>query len=239
MKAIILAAGRGSRMGSLTADQPKCLTVVHGKSLIEHQINALSEAGIKEIAIVTGYKSEMLRSYGTYHFHNPRWEETNMVSSLLCAKEWLDESDCIVSYSDIFYGSQIIKDLIACKDDIAIAYDPNWLELWSKRFKNPLDDAETFRIDDNGFVTEIGQKASSVEEIQGQYMGLLRFKKGIFLNCTKKNSDEVLEKIDMTNFLCKLIQSAFKIIGIVNIELWGECDNQQDVFIVDQYMVSQ
>ena len=64
MKAIILAAGRGSRMGQLTNDKPKCLLMINGKTLIELQITAITNAGIKDIAIVTGYKAEMLKSYG-------------------------------------------------------------------------------------------------------------------------------------------------------------------------------
>lgn len=226
MRAIILAAGRGSRMGSLTDDQPKCLTVIKSKPLIEHQIDALMMAGIEDIAIVTGYKSEMLTKYGTYHFHNEKWQETNMVYSLLCAKEWLDESDCIVSYSDIYYSSQIVRDLIDCPDEIAIAYDPNWLELWSKRFDNPLDDAETFRIDDNGYIAEIGQKPKTIEEIQGQYMGLLKFKKGVFC----KNLEMIVEinKISMTEFLNTLILKNTNVKGIQNENNWYEFDTQQD-----------
>ena len=89
MKAIILAAGRGSRMGNLTDENEGLLEVL--KPLIEHQIEALTK-GIEDIAIVTGYKSELLNCYGNYHFHNEEWAETNMVYSLLCAKEWLSMS---------------------------------------------------------------------------------------------------------------------------------------------------
>ena len=60
MKAIILAAGRGSRMKHLTDEKPKCLAKLGGKLLIEWQLEALSAAGINEIAIVTGYKKELL-----------------------------------------------------------------------------------------------------------------------------------------------------------------------------------
>ena len=67
-------------------------------------------------------------------------------------------NDCIVSYADIYYTFEVIKDLVNCPDDIAISYDPNWLELWSKRFENPLDDAETFKINKGGYLIEIGQK---------------------------------------------------------------------------------
>ena len=229
MRGIILAAGRGSRMGNLTDDQPKCLTVIKGKPLIEHQIDALALAGIKDIAIVTGYKSEMLTKYGTSHFHNEKWQETNMVYSLLCAKEWLDESDCIVSYSDIYYSSQIVRDLIACKDEIALAYDPNWLELWSKRFDNPLDDAETFRIDDNSYITEIGQKPKTIEEIQGQYMGLLKFKKGVFFKYTE-GLDDRASRVSMTELLRNLVEvKSVYLCGIRNLEIWGEIDSQGDI----------
>ena len=89
MKAIILAAGRGSRMKNMTDDRPKCMVELRGKPLLEWQLTALHEAGISEIAIVTGYKRELLANRAPMEFHNPRWAETNMVSSLACAQEWL------------------------------------------------------------------------------------------------------------------------------------------------------
>lgn len=228
MKAIILAAGRGSRMGALTDEQPKCLTVVKGKPLIEHQISALKEAGIDEIGMVTGYKADYLNKYNTKKFHNSRWSETNMFYSLLCARDWLNQDDCIVSYSDIFYLPQVVKSLIACKDEIAIAYDPNWLELWSKRFEDPLDDAETFRIDENGYLLEIGQKPSTVDEIQGQYMGLLKFGKGVW------NDEAFLEweTVDMTSALQRMLNIKKAIFAIPNLYVWGEIDSPGDVDVI-------
>ncbi len=89
MKAILLAAGRGSRMKELTDARPKCLLELRGKSLLDRQLEALRKAGISEIAIVTGYKRELLADRGLVEFHNPRWADTNMVSSLASAQEWL------------------------------------------------------------------------------------------------------------------------------------------------------
>lgn len=229
MRAIILAAGRGSRMGHLTDSKPKCMTEVRGKPLIQHQLDALQGAGIKEIAIVTGYKSETLQKYGTRHFHNPRWAETNMVYSLTYAYEWLNESDCIVSYSDIFYGQKIIEDLIQIEDVIAISYDPNWLELWSKRFEDPLEDAETFRINEQGCLLDIGKKPKTVQEVQGQYMGLLKFGRGFFAKQTQSLSQEELDKIDMTSFLKHLLGQGVSIGTVSNTTPWGECDSESDV----------
>ena len=58
-RALILAAGRGSRMGKETALKPKCFTILHGKRLLDWQIESLKASGIDEISIVTGYKTEM------------------------------------------------------------------------------------------------------------------------------------------------------------------------------------
>ena len=62
MKAIILAAGRGSRMCQLTEEQPKCLTKLAGKSLLEWQQEALKATGIQEIVVVGGYRYEDLKN---------------------------------------------------------------------------------------------------------------------------------------------------------------------------------
>ena len=95
MKALILAAGRGSRMKNLTDDKPKCLIEFRGRPLLDWQLDAIHEAGINDIAIVTGYKREMLIGRGLKEFNNPRWNETNMVFSLACAEEWLIDESCI------------------------------------------------------------------------------------------------------------------------------------------------
>ena len=73
MKAIILAAGRGSRMRKLTDENPKCLVLLRGKSLLDWQLEALRGAGIKQISIVTGYKRELLLDKGLKEFNNNRW----------------------------------------------------------------------------------------------------------------------------------------------------------------------
>jgi choline kinase len=175
MKAIILAAGRGSRMLNLTENAPKCMVQFRGKSLLQWQVEALSSGGITEIGIVTGYKREALREFGLEEFYNARWSETNMVYSLQQANEWLCNSPCVVAYSDIFYTGAAVRLLLGSVAPLTITYDPYWLKLWQSRFENPLDDAETFRVNSSGDLLEIGGKPGSLQEVQGQYMGLLRF----------------------------------------------------------------
>ena len=238
MKAIILAAGRGSRMKAMTDNNPKCLVKVRGRSLLARQIQALNDAGVTEIAIVTGYKRELLSNHGLIEFHNPRWEETNMVSSLACAQKWLEVEPCIVSYSDIFYEASAIKLLLKSSASLAVTYDPNWLELWIKRFGDPLLDCETFRLALDGTLVEIGNKPKSVEEVQGQYMGLLRFSPEswaetlrILLSLSQKECD----RMHMTGTLQKIIDAGNIVVSaIAYYDEWGEVDNAEDLASYDK-----
>ncbi|MEI7611266.1 MAG: phosphocholine cytidylyltransferase family protein [Betaproteobacteria bacterium] len=235
MKAIILAAGRGSRLKNLTDDCPKCLVTLRGKPLLDWQLEALRQAGISEIAIVTGYKRELLGDRGLIEFHNPRWEETNMVSSLACAQKWLLSEPCIVSYSDIFYVPAGVSSLITSSADLAVTYDPHWLKLWQERFSDPLIDAETFRLNSNNTLSEIGNSPKTVQEVEGQYMGLLRFTPAGWkevLQVREGLSAHECDRMHMTGTLQKIIEA-----GRVPIEAipydgsWGEIDTVEDLML--------
>lgn len=233
MKAIILAAGRGSRMKDLTEEVPKCLVELRGRPMLEWQLEALRGAGITDIAIVTGYRRELLASRGLHEFHNPRWAETNMVSSLAQANAWLSDTPCIVSYSDIFYQASAVRSLMDANDALAITYDPDWLQLWQKRFGDPLLDAETFRLNADNTLLEIGNKPQSVEEIQGQYMGLLRL--------TPEGWNEILrlraglaptqcDKMHMTGTLQMVIDAGrVPVKAVPYRDGWGEVDSPEDL----------
>ena len=233
MKAIILAAGRGSRMKDLTEERPKCLVELRGRTLLDWQLDALRAAGIAEIAIVTGYKRELLADRGLVEFHNARWAETNMVSSLLCAQAWLQVAPCIVSYSDIFYSSMAVQSLMNCQASLAVTYDPNWLELWKQRFGDPLLDAETFRLTPENSLAEIGNKPTSVDEVQGQYMGLLRFtSEGLaeVLRIRAELKYEQCDKMHMTGTLQKVIDAGrIAIAACPYTGEWGEVDSAEDL----------
>jgi|TARA_B100001964_G_C14238510_1_gene603724 choline kinase len=237
MKAIILAAGRGKRMKKHTSTKPKCLIEYNGKPLIKWQIEAIKKIGINEIGIVTGYSREMLSRFGLFEFHNSNWEKTNMVYSLNCSKEWLMNDSCIVSYSDIFYKSSAISLLEKSKAEIAITYDPNWQYLWKQRFENPLDDAETFRLKPDNTLAEIGNKPLTIEEIEGQYMGLLKFTPKSWHYVTKiisKLNDFELHTLEMTEMLQKIIDSTnIEISAISYKEKWFELDHPSDLGQVD------
>lgn len=231
MKAIILAAGRGNRLGSYTKDRPKCLIELDGKPLIKWQLDAMQGAGISQISIVVGYLAEKIKFNNITYFENINWETTNMVSSLLCASSWLESNTCIVSYSDVIYPAETIIKLSREEKDLVIAYNTEWLSLWEKRFKNPLDDAETFKINSDGTLLELGKKASNISEIEGQYMGLLKFTpcswKVVKDYLTEDNSQ--ISRLDMTSLLGKLLTRGVKIYTVPIRNRWFEIDNERDI----------
>ena len=232
MKAIILAAGRGSRNNDLTDDLPKCLLKIGNKSLRERQNESLTQAGIHDIYIVGGYKINSLFAYNRPLYRNEKWESTNMVHSLLCAYETLKNFDCIVSYGDIFYSDKIVSLLSKSKEMISVAYDKNWLSLWKKRFENVLDDAESFKKDVMENIIEIGKQANTIDEIEGQYMGLLKFKKEFWVS-HKDFLDSIPANSSMTDFLQTLIQRGVGIKGVENIWPWGEADSPEDIEVYE------
>ncbi len=98
MKTIILAAGRGSRLGERTKDRPECMCTLKDRTLLERCLESLGKAGIarEETGIVTGYRSDMFTVPGVQYFHNEIWERTNMFYSLTMAESWLKGEPCLV-----------------------------------------------------------------------------------------------------------------------------------------------
>jgi choline kinase len=233
MRAIILAAGRGSRMGHLGGDRPKCLVELEGKPLIERQIAALRRGGVDEIGVVRGYRSEMIDFPGLSYFANQRWAGTNMVMSLAAAAPWLRTGPLIVSYADIFYRSELVRGLASAPGQLVITYDREWRRLWTRRFADPLADAETFRIDAAGQLLEIGGKTARMDDIEGQYMGLFKFTPAAWsaveaLLSTLDSS--VRDRLDVTRLLRLLIAGKQLPISTFGTNgQWGEIDNPEDV----------
>lgn len=228
-------------MRDLTEDKPKCLIPVKGKPLLERQIQVLKQAGIQNIGLVTGYLSERLRPYGLEIFHNERWADTKIVSSLTRAALWLKDEETLVSYSDILYTPDTVRRLCLSDADIAITYDPFWLQLWQARFEDPLLDAETFKTDERGRVKEIGARSSSLSEIQGQYMGLLKIKpagwKKIENYLVTLFSTQIAE-MDMTSLLSRLVQSGVDVYAVPIRDRWFEIDSERDLELCESWMKS-
>ena len=169
MNAIILAAGQGKRLASLTKNKPKCMINLFGKTLLEWQVSIFKKCGITDISVVTGYRSELIDLPGLEFFQNKKFETTNMVESLFCASEKLNKST-IVSYGDIIFEKRILNKLLESKHDFSVVIDKNWRKQWDARFKNPLDYAESLRLNKSDDILDIGQRVQNMNEICGQYI---------------------------------------------------------------------
>ena len=237
MRALILAAGRGSRMRQLGDERPKCLVELAGRPLLERQVAALRSGGIGEVGVVRGYRAEMLSFPGLSYFDNSRWAETNMVASLAAAAEWLRSGPVIVSYADIFYRAALVRSLGGAQGDLVITYDRAWRTLWTQRFADPLADAETFRTNDAGELLEIGGRTRDIDEIQGQYMGLLKFTPVAWRaveSLLDRLETTVRDRLDMTGLLRRLLAAGTARIRTVGTDgQWGEVDNPGDVALYE------
>lgn len=176
MRAILLAAGRGSRLSPLTDDRPKCMVPFCGRPLFDWQLAALRKAGIEDIHVVTGYRADAFDAYDVTCWHNPDWNSTNMIASLMAARTVLDDvsDDTLIAYTDLVYQPDLIAGLAARAGSIVLKIDLRWEQLWKLRMENPYDDAETLTYNAAGRVTGLGLKISSPADVQGQYMGLLK-----------------------------------------------------------------
>jgi len=124
---------------------------------------------------------------------------------------------------------------------LVITYDRDWRRLWGRRFADPLADAETFRIDSAGQLLEIGGKTTRIEDIEGQYMGLLKFTPPAWSAVEKLLSSldaRMRDRLDATGLLGRLLAEKFPINTFATTGQWGEIDNPEDVALYEN-MVSK
>ena len=170
---IILAAGLGTRLWPYTATRPKCLVEINNRPLIDYQLEIVRSQLQANITIVGGYCADQLLNRGDQLIINDNFETTNMVESLFCAADPLLQG-AVVAYGDIVYSKSILASLLKSRSDISVVVDKNWLEYWQDRMPNVLDDAETLSLGSEGQIVNIGDAASSIKDIEGQFIGLFK-----------------------------------------------------------------
>lgn len=242
MRALILAAGQGTRLRPITNDQPKALTPLAGIPLIMRQIKTLRDEGISEIAISAGYRASMLKDLGAEVFFNRRYAETNMVTSMMAARKYVARDDCdlIIGYGDIVYSQKNLRKVLQTPGDIVVMVDNAWYNLWSVRFSDPLVDAETLRLGLNGNIIEIGKKPKTYEEIEGQYTGLMRISaKFLPMFCAVYDTLPLADSdpMYMTKFLQILIDAGWQVIPAIVQSGWLEVDTVSDLDIYERLEV--
>lgn len=239
LRALILAAGRGSRLRGYTRDCPKCLMNLGGMRLIERQLGTLRTAGIEDIVLVTGYRADMLALGGTRQVNNPDWKTTNMVESLFAAEHEFTD-DIIVAYGDIVYEPAVLDAVLRSEAEISVAVDRQWRAYWEHRFEDPLSDAESLCLDGAGRITDIGGPIANIEDIQGQYLGLMRFRAGGIdaLKACRTGLGSItrpwmknrpIEQAYMTDLLMELILNGHAVHAVQVDGGWLEIDTPEDL----------
>ena len=138
MKAIILAAGMGSRLKSLTKDNPKCMIKVNNETLIKRVLLQLDSCNLEEIILVLGYKKDILKEYinnlgiktKISYIDNDIYDKTNNIYSLYMAKEEMIKNDILLLESDLIFDDSILKNLVADsnKNMAVIASYESWMD---------------------------------------------------------------------------------------------------------------
>lgn len=175
MKAIIIAAGPGNRLMPLTNDKPKCLLEVRGKPIMQRTLDVLRECGVDDIAVVRGYKKELINYTGIRYYENTDYENNNILRSLFYAEAEMDD-EFIFSYADIIYQRDIVAKLLQEKADISLVIDTDWLSHYQGRRLHPVEEAELVIVENNR-ITKIGKVVVKPEEAYGEFIGLAKFTK--------------------------------------------------------------
>lgn len=240
MKGIIIAAGKGSRLGGLTADTPKSLLPILGKPLIEYTMESMRACGVTDIAVITGYKAEKFTYKDVRYHSNPDFEHNNILQSLMKAQSDFD-GDLVISYSDIWFSQEVLAKLLKTPGDIVISVDTHWHGRYEGRTEHPWSEAEKTVLDAQGNVLKIG-KHLPMEENPGEFIGLLKLSKNgakiffeEFIKLQKNlNPEEPFQnakqwqKAYLTDFLQFLASNGQKIHTSRHEAGWLEMDTKQD-----------
>jgi len=242
MRAIILAAGYGLRLNQHTKDIPKALLDLNGKSILERQISLLREYGVNEIFVVTGYKREKYVLKDIEYIFNPRYSETEQLASMMVARANI-EDDVLVIFGDILFDSQILQQILASNDDIAMAIDLNWEKSYNEGLCNshPLD--EPVLINQKKVLRISYKQTDTMIENQtvGEFLGIIKLSANGSRTIIKKYEElekshvgrfhdaNSLEKAKLADILQELIDSKIEISFISVNGKWCEIDTPKDL----------
>jgi len=167
MNAIIIAAGSGKRISRNIKEIPKSMVKVNEKPIIEYQILALKQAGINDICVITGPYSEKFHSLDVTYVKDQNYENHDILGSLMEAKKFL-KNDTLVLYSDILFESNIIFQILESKEDISIAIDLNWREMYEGRTEHPTSEAENVLLNNNQKIIQIKKNIQNEKNNMGE-----------------------------------------------------------------------
>ena len=172
-KALIIAAGLGSRLKNHTKDLPKCMLDFGGKTLLERQLSSYKKCGISDISLVRGYKKEKINYKGIKYFENTDFKNNNILNSIFYAEKEIT-GNIIISYSDILFDPYVVKRVLESDHDISVVVDIDWRGYYMGRKDHPISEAENVIFNSNNEVKKIGKINSGSEEVHGEFIGMIK-----------------------------------------------------------------
>ena len=243
MKAILLAAGSGVRLGSLTKEIPKALIDINGKTLLERQIIALQKNDINDIIVVTGPNSDKFEIKDVTYIHDSNYLDHDVLGTMMSVIDYMD-SDVIISYTDIVFDEKIIYSIKNGKSDINVAVEMDWERAYVNRTEHRVDEAANVLIE-NELIKKIGHKTKEFgffeKDNLGEFLGIMKLsQKGVdifkneYLRLIKNHEGGFHEAISIkkgyiTDLIQELIDMNYKIRPVLVTGNWCEIDTLQDL----------
>ncbi|MDC3007808.1 NTP transferase domain-containing protein [Candidatus Pelagibacter sp.] len=239
-KALIIAAGLGSRLKKHTEDLPKCMLDFGGKTLLQRQLDAYNKNGVNDISLIKGYKKEKINYKGIRYFENTDYRNNNILNSIFYGEDVIN-GNIIISYSDILFDPIVVKRTLEAKHDISVVVDIDWRGYYVGRKDHPISEAENVIFNSNNEVLKIGKINTGNEDIHGEFIGMVKlsdrgteiFKehfhrlKKVYWNKPFQRA-KIFQKAYLTDFIQELVDIGIKIHCVIIESGWKEIDTVED-----------
>jgi L-glutamine-phosphate cytidylyltransferase len=247
---ILIAAGRGKRLGAHTDEIPKCMVEVAGRPIFGWVWKALAAVGAKRLVVIRGYRGDVLETFvksivpDAIFVDNDEWETNNILLSLDKARAHLDRPTYI-TYSDIVFTPAVARAAAASTAEIGLVIDREFRTIYEGRTEHPLEEGEVSDLMPDGSVARVGKRALPPEDAIGEFIGLVRLGQGgatIFSRSLAAlahrfdgRDDQPFQRAVryrnayLTDLLQELIDSGLQVDPILIEGQWREIDTGQDL----------
>jgi len=258
-RAILIAAGRGKRLGPHTEDIPKCMVEVAGTPILGWVWRALSAVGVRELVVIRGYRGDVLESFvrslvpRAIFVDNDEWQTNNVLLSLGKARAYLD-APAYVTYSDIVFTPEVAEATARSQAEIGLVIDRDFRSVYVGRTDHPLDEGEVSDLRADGTVARVGKRALAPADAIGEYIGLSRLgARGVAAAAAALDElaaryagreDEPFQRAAryrnayLTDLWQHLIDGGTRVDPILIDGQWREIDTEQDLARARQLLLS-
>lgn len=224
MKALLLVAGRGTRISRYLSGNPKCTVDIGDKKLIQYTVELLNKKGITDIGLVLGYHGdvirEVLKDYNVKYFTNPFYDVTNSIASAWFAKEFLaDYDDTIIMNGDVFVEEGLLDDILSEERSPVMIADSSRKEEADYKFYY-----------ENGILLKYGKELTG-SDITGEYVGIGKFSKDFmkeFLEQMEEMISHQQHSVWWENIIYDMVGHRDVYVKEVNGKFWAEVDYIED-----------